>query len=446
MDEVEEEIPHSAILSNIFEKEELQDVILQGNDSVKVSSCRSVLAARSKVLEKMLVGNFSEAAKRVVEIPYPGAVLQALVEYIFLDFAPTVAHAADGNQLPEFRHLLYVAGAAKYFDLPILARKVYLSLSKTIEELPSSAFALLEACQQEGLSVPEALWKHASKCALSGNVAINRETVAILSAEALNQLLKQNKQLLTDYKIFDIIQKWAASDGETRKLPAMNLTKYVRLEKIHPSLLSTTVTQSDLVSIDQINEAYKTIALHLHDYGMVGVDSIDSRPVVWAASQSTILEPSDTTLTTYFVQYPPMTSGIHQWAIAIEETAEEMAYFGIAVPGAMRPDRSVFQQSYGWVYNSHEGRTYHASQTIAQNLPKCNDGSIVHFKLNLAQDAEHFGTFGVSLDGGSTFQVLFRKLNIHLLGVEGFVPVVGVCAPGRLRLLDLKQVDPAPAP
>jgi hypothetical protein len=53
---------------------------LQGTDVERIPTRRDLLAARSKVFETMLCGNFAEASKSVVPVGYDGPILRAIVE------------------------------------------------------------------------------------------------------------------------------------------------------------------------------------------------------------------------------------------------------------------------------------------------------------------------------------------------------------------------------
>jgi hypothetical protein len=67
-----------------LQDEELTDVYLVGGDGVQVPTCRFVLAARSKVLKRMLYGSFREAkSSTICMMGYDSSVLRAVVDYCY---------------------------------------------------------------------------------------------------------------------------------------------------------------------------------------------------------------------------------------------------------------------------------------------------------------------------------------------------------------------------
>ena len=66
--EVEREPSRLEAFAAILKEDDFHDVALKGKDGVIVHANRFVLAARSLVFRKMLLGNFTEASSEVVNI------------------------------------------------------------------------------------------------------------------------------------------------------------------------------------------------------------------------------------------------------------------------------------------------------------------------------------------------------------------------------------------
>ena len=131
-------------------------------------------------------------------------------------------------------------------------------------------------------------------------------------------------------------------------------------------------------------------------------------------------------------------TGVLQWAITLEEEGQNGVWLGVAVKSAMSSSDGR-QSSYAFLYNPREGKTVHAGNLGSENLPTGKKGDIIQFQLNVNQDAENGGNLKASFDGGQHFFVLFKKLRLHLVSMEGFVPVAGIGDAARLRLLFCKQ-------
>jgi hypothetical protein len=144
---------------------------------------------------------------------------------------------------------------------------------------------------------------------------------------------------------------------------------------------------------------------------------------------------------------PPMTSGVHTWAIFVEED-QRSRYAGLGVASTVH---SLDKQNYlgnqegGWSYYS-DGQAFHNKQLakpnflFKDNFPKFQKGSKVTFVLDLTGH----GTLSASLDGKS-FDQLFLHMLSKVRSVDpegGFVPAVTLpCADQKVRFLGFESVS-----
>ena len=129
-------------IRNLFETDSsFCDVELIGTDSERVAAHRTILAARSKVFETLLYGQFSEASKPSVSLGYSGYVLRMIAEYCYTDHIKLL----DGDCSTEKIALVcQLAAAADYFHLPHLCEKIAVwAKSKMDGAAPTIAWSFL---------------------------------------------------------------------------------------------------------------------------------------------------------------------------------------------------------------------------------------------------------------------------------------------------------------
>jgi hypothetical protein len=173
------------VLERLFEVDTFHDVRLRGNDGVEVSANCSVLAASSDVFKSLFFGGFKEQKRSVgrntedddlavVDIlGFEGTILRSLLEYVHKD---SVSHFLAASWLPNgttttttttttsfaevlayASHVVSLACAAMFFDLPGLLRLTLHQLNEHMNLTPVLAFSALEACYQKGPETPPAL-------------------------------------------------------------------------------------------------------------------------------------------------------------------------------------------------------------------------------------------------------------------------------------------------
>ncbi|CAB9526636.1 expressed unknown protein [Seminavis robusta] len=471
-----QEISHHEFLSSFLTDQALTDLSLLGNDGQVVRANRLVLAARSKVFRSMLLGEFAEARKDVIPLNYKGCVLQAILEYILTDSAellrkgallcrsdedeeennntnitPSPSHDDDDDHNPfeRVKTLVSLMGAAIYFNLPLLCEKVFQHLAHCLKKEPSLSFAVLEAYKQEAPAIPTQL-KNLAMSKLSTNIETLDEKcgVSLLSASSLEEILKDNTIQADEQNLFELVLQWAEHEDNDndnhhhdRSLAASEMIQHhVRLDWIDPEYLSTTVSESNLVSQKSLLEAFKLQALAAKKQHNVVFRRRRCQPV-W---NSTLTEMSTAgeMRGVDMLQYPSMSSGVHRWTMEVVKDVT-FTWLGVALPSKpLDLHKWLGKQDAGWAYGSN-GAACHQTDTYNCVHPKFKEGSRVTMTLNLlANNEEKNGTLSASVDGGEEF-ILFDNLRAQLVpGQEdcGFVPAVSNRAPAKIRLIDIERL------
>jgi hypothetical protein len=439
----ESEITREEAIENLLTDEDLSDLLLVGTDGVAVRSNRCMLASRSKVFRGMLYGDFSESSSSSVSLGYKGDVLQAVVEYIYTD----KCELFNECNVELARTVVCLAEAANYFDLPKLSQKAKDLACSMIREQPSLACVFLDEYSGVG-GVTSGIEEYARQTIRSNPSALLDESTAIwsLSPALLDTIIQDKNIAANEYTLFRILEAWAnAADDEMsnnnsgepldaaesqrieRSEAAKQMTHHLRLERIDPHYLSTTVASSGLVTHDQLFEAYTLQALDSRK-NSISFDARRFELPVWKKSNDTIAtSPADV------LSCPPLTSGIHKWSIKVENLPSSLlgsCWLGV-VPSAA-PSFSP-PQMVGWFY-TNKGCSVHSGKERERSLPTFVEGSEVTLILDLRQETG--GTLHASIDGSGSF-LLFSGMLEHE-GLGGFRPAVFSDASGKLRLIGME--------
>ena len=106
--------------------ESLNNVVLESKDGQHIRANRHILASRSEVFHKMLLGDFAEAAQDSISIGFDGSVLRALVKYILTDKIAIAGALTENTEEVSLKavecihDIVALIGAASYFNLPTL--------------------------------------------------------------------------------------------------------------------------------------------------------------------------------------------------------------------------------------------------------------------------------------------------------------------------------------
>ncbi|THX80633.1 hypothetical protein D6D04_04491, partial [Aureobasidium pullulans] len=120
---------------NFFDDEELSDVIIKFGEE-QVFAHKVILASGSVWFEKALLGNFSEAKKKVVELhdDVISGAMMAMLKHLYGMTYHEQEYPGSGKDLPEFHLDVFILGDK--YDVPSLR----LAARKTLLEFMSKEF------------------------------------------------------------------------------------------------------------------------------------------------------------------------------------------------------------------------------------------------------------------------------------------------------------------
>jgi hypothetical protein len=432
---LEEEASLALAHKHLLLNGDFSDVTLEGTDGEHIQAHRVILAARSKVFQKLLFGDFAEAKDAVIPVGFEGSVLHAIVEYCYTD---KVSLCKEKVCHPYMAHtIVSLTTAADYFEFPKLRRQVTEYACNQIIAHKLLALPFLTAADQIVGSAPRI-----RECAVgaiqtdyTGSVlGLENKHITALSHAVLESIVSDNAIITDEIHLFRLVEQWsegptveesaADEQQEDRKPIALVLiAKHTRFDRISYFDLSNTVTTSGLVTTEQLLEAYKSHAeLASQNYSQ---PLKTKRMPCWENSNSTLVlfgvRPNMELRIIQRLRCREMVSGRHIWSIEVVTLSPSGKSMWLGV-------RSGQQE---WIYGS-TGKTWHTGSTARQGLPVYGVASVVTLTLDLTGTGE----LSASVDGGSN-----RVLFVHLFkpGDDGlklklsFVPIVSMKTPGAVR-------------
>jgi BTB/POZ domain len=283
-----EEVTYCEAFQICWRDDIFNDIFLEGCDGVKIPANRTALGMRSFFFRTMLFGRFREASNTVVKFDFPSIVLKSIVDYLLtgstehtIDLATPFylrrakcKKAVKDVSFEVVQLLVSLATAASFMSLPILSKQVLASIADYLKLAPVKAVDFLEACHQEGPASPKDIEDLAVACVIKNAFGFLREDnlswVQRLSLPTIETIVKDKRIRMSDSLIFHIILEWAncpdAALKNERLSKAPNfVATHVDLVEIHPDILSDEVKASGLVSIHQLEEAYKLKSIRAND-------------------------------------------------------------------------------------------------------------------------------------------------------------------------------------
>ena len=435
------EITRDEALRLLLSDQSLSDLILTGTDGTTVACNKCLLSARSEVFHALLSGKFAEAQSSTVSIGYKGNVLKVIVEYIYTDTSQILEGSpSDTSAVVEWaRTLTAVIDAANYFNLPCLRSIAENCARKAMEIKKDLACVFLsETGHLNATNIGEVainvIRENPEELLSSGS------TVGELTPSLLESIVSDKKIKADEKTIFLILQSWAengdAIEGLDRKTIASEMTKHLYLELIAPSDIISIVTPSGLISPSQLLEAYKSQALQAEKRSRISSFRRKRGVCSWEGIHGPILKSVANTHACYFLDVPPILSGVHKWRVKVLEIAN-FTWLGVACIELV-PDHADWlgKQTGGWVYGDN-GSVCHATGRDNGPYdvihPTFGKGSLVNFTLNLNEETG--GTLKASVGPDGPEILLFDNM-LSQLGGRGLVPAVSLKLPGEVEILD----------
>jgi hypothetical protein len=178
------------------------------------------------VFSCMLFGLFAKAANGTIDIGYDGAVLQAIVDYMYTDTVPN-SLLLDSNEdeetstttrtewdISSVRFLVSLVDATNYFALPEVSVNTQMKKSHGVILL-----VVLGPCKPDWESTIVLQDMALAKVKQNHDVLIqgNKALLALISPSHIEEIIKDSDNLfMDDHSCFQMIQLWSA-DCHSRK-------------------------------------------------------------------------------------------------------------------------------------------------------------------------------------------------------------------------------------
>lgn len=270
------------LLKGLQDPDKFCDVTLIGSDGGRVPAIRNILAMRSPVLERMLIGSFQEAQSSEVKLGFPANVLLFAVEWCVSDTIESFVEFLEMNTdrekdavipkeqereiITTLEAFVETAACAHYLGLASLEEWLEVMLRKIIEQDCTFALTIwdsaLKHCVGEntiGASALEAVRLNHKSCLGLESESPSDAFLQALSSNGLQTLVKDATLSPYAVDIFKAIKKWSevedTTDGENRTEVAKTCAAHIDLLWIPPKLLLTMVRDSGLIAQDKILDA-----------------------------------------------------------------------------------------------------------------------------------------------------------------------------------------------
>ena len=255
--------------------EELSDISLIGHDNIPVPANRFVLAARSKVLKRMLYGNFKEAQSSVISLmDYNSTTLEAIVEYCCRNEISKFRVRLHRNASSS-RRLVQLFKAADYLELPGLAKMVAQMAHNLTSRYPPLACAVFDEADLDTPMSNDALLMIQYRPYVTLPPDDDTEGgIVCLSADRLLAILQDPEVKAGELFLFEMLQQWTELAHHPNSLSvAQACAAFLSLEYIEPHDLLHTVKDSGFCTQERITEAITKQALRASKQGLWSLSS-----------------------------------------------------------------------------------------------------------------------------------------------------------------------------
>mmetsp|Transcript_5265 Transcript_5265/g.14937 ORF Transcript_5265/g.14937 Transcript_5265/m.14937 type:complete len:447 (-) Transcript_5265:3930-5270(-) len=274
------------LLKGLQDPDKFCDITLVGSDEGRVPAIRSILAMRSPVLERMLLGSFQEAQSEEIRLDFSSRVLRSVVEWCvsdtvesFVEFqAMQKGSVEDEDGLTSFSReqekeiiatlqtLVEVAACAHYLELKSLQDWLEVMLENMIlREYFAFALTVWDSALKYGAGIDticafalEIVRQYHRAC-----LGLERDThggfLRALSEEGLQALVKDATLAPYALDLFDAVEKWSKAGDrlgrEARMEAARVCASEIDLLWIPPKKLARSVRSSGLVEDEKVIDA-----------------------------------------------------------------------------------------------------------------------------------------------------------------------------------------------
>jgi len=439
----DEEITQQDALRALLSDEKYADVTMKGSDGSKVRANRAMLAARSPVFDRMLYGEFKEAARDEVEVGYDGVTLKTVVSYIYTDMVPIIE--VESVNVDAIRKVFFAMDAASYFGLLTLRNKTEKEIIEAMNRKPAAWLRCLAICDENEGIAPLRIKEMALEKIRTDPKILVDEHVNMLSEYRMEETLKDQCIFAAENTLFQALSAWSKidCDGENtseaksraRKRKAAELTRHISLKNIDPFQLSSSVAPSGLVTKEQLFEAFKAQALYVKEKGVQLYEQVRGWNV-WTTSKTDTCCFEDSGICTETLRCTPLSEGVHTWMLLVEEMGNntEMELGVVSANHVLNRNIWLNESNFGWALDESGSAHHNHKYKDVDGLTSLEKGSTVKFTLDLTKDN---GCLSVSIDERPNVQ-LFEGMLTAFDGVDGtpgFVPAIGADERGKVRFL-----------
>ena len=273
---------HNPVIHDLLlalQDDDLTDIALQGHDGIDVPANRFVLAARSRVLKRMLYGSFREAKSTCTEIvlqDYDSFTLEAIVEYCCRNEISKFRLRLRRNA-ESCRRLVWLFKAADYLELTKLAKMVAQMAHNLMSRFPPLACAIYDEADLSTAVSQDALSMIQCRPYVTLPSHKNDETgggVANLSAERLLTIFQDRQVHAGELFLFQILQQWCELTCHPHPQQiAQGCANYISLDYIEPEDLVGVVRDSHFCLETAITDAITKQALQASRHGLWSLSS-----------------------------------------------------------------------------------------------------------------------------------------------------------------------------
>ena len=242
--------------------EELNDITLVGHDG-EVGANRFVLAARSKVLKKMLYGPFMESQSQKISLDYEKVILEAIIEY------------SKKNEIPQFRlyihrnamsarRLVQLFKAADYLQLNGLAKLVAQMAHNLTSRYPPLACAVYDEADLDTKISQDSLLMIQCRpyVTLPPDSSETEGGINCLSDGKLISIFEDKNVKAGELFLFEMLQRWHEETDHPNSIEVVQTcASKLHLEDIEPKDLLGVVKQSEFCPETSIMDAITRQAL-----------------------------------------------------------------------------------------------------------------------------------------------------------------------------------------
>ncbi|CAG8502883.1 8139_t:CDS:2 [Diversispora eburnea] len=454
------------------------DIIITCADSEKFYGCRSILAARSEVLDCLLFNGMKESHEKEINLVYDSQVMKILLEFIY-----TGNYTNGDNEDLSLEILIDAYSAADFFQLPILQDHIINMLEEILSNnsnvsnvSPELLTKVVEGHSDQPLT--NLLAKYVTK------IPLEEIPFGSLSSKAFQFLFKyctENKISLAknQYTIFryvvlhaanevsqevseDVLTKTKAcllpldkilENGQVIKHENIDLIsfqkkltekitpmlKYVNIKLISGDILAEIIEPLNIVPFELIIEAYRykvkqepTIKLEEEEIQIDFTWDISvCGPNLDISDDGYKVETSSTIKFNERVRASqPITDiGLYEWDIIIERPSSS-DWVGICGEGDVTNFKCTDYDSKVWILGNN-GMISNNKQVINYGSPPFEQGTKIRVHLNMGERERNLA-FSVN---GVKYPVVSHWNNIP----TKVYPLVSLRYPGNFRIQ--KKID-----